>query len=120
MTNPAREDSANGPPADRAGMPHLDLYARARIFGGLAIVAILAATAGVILHLHAVATTGQDLLAGWEHESLFISLIAAAAISSVVALLVSLRRTAERMHGHAVMLQDAVDGGIVGIHADIT
>jgi PAS domain S-box-containing protein len=53
--------------------------------------------------------TEQDLLAGWRQETLFIGLIAAAAIASVLALLVSLRRGAERARGHAVMLQDAVD-----------
>ena len=51
----------------------------------------------------------SDLLAGWRQEALLIGFIAAAAVCSVIALLVSLRRNAERARDHAVMLQDAVD-----------
>jgi PAS domain S-box-containing protein len=53
--------------------------------------------------------TEHDLLAGWRQEALFVGLIAAGAIAAVVALLVSLRRHAQRARGHAAVLQDAVD-----------
>jgi PAS domain S-box-containing protein len=55
MTLPARHDAPRIPPADRAAVPPLDPHPRTRFLGGFAIVGIIAAAAGVILHLHAIA-----------------------------------------------------------------
>ncbi len=109
MTTPLRNEAARSPSEDSTAAPPIDGKPRTRAFGALAIAGIIGVAAGTILHLRAMAIAGHELIAGWRQEGILVGLVAAAAISAVIALLMSLRRHAERARRHSMMLQDAVD-----------